>query len=219
MRIAELIVCFSANIGLLYFIRRRRYFDIYMARGILPCIRGLDKVMNIVIWCVHVAVLAIMLASEKDVYIKYVCVLLAVWLFYIALIDAQNRTIPNVLLGSLAGMRAVWWGLEIVLGGMPEKGQLLYQFLYTFILFLLLLFVAMISKGGFGYGDVKMLTVMSLFLNYGMLMSAILTALLAAMVCSLYLLTVKKTDRKSAIPFAPFFYCGFVLNGIIMLWN
>lgn len=217
--IVELMLCLAVNGGLLFLVRRRQYFDRYMAWGVLPCVNCLDKALNVGIWCVQGAALVFMLASGGGRNPEYwgLMPILTVWLFYIALIDVQERKIPNALLGSLIGVRVVLWGMKAVFTEIPERGQLIYQSLYTCILLLALLFVAMIAKGGFGYGDVKLLTVMSLFLDYGMLMSVILTALLAALACALYLMAVKKTDRKAAIPFAPFFYFGFVLNSIFML--
>lgn len=221
--IVQILICLASNVALLWFVHRRHYFGTYMVKNVFPRVGGMDSIMSAGVWCIHLAVQAAVvlgtLRNGAGGISSVLLLILAVWLFFAALIDGEKRIIPNLLLGGLLGVRAVFWALEMLVSGLPGKGQVLYQILYTFILFLLLMLVVMVAKGGFGYGDVKLLVVLSLFLDYGMLMSVLLTALIAALAFSLWLLAVRKSDRKDTIPFGPFFYMGFALNSIIMLWT
>ena len=70
--------------------------------------------------------------------------------------------------------------------------------------FLLLLVVAIVSKGGMGGGDIKLFAVLGLFVGVkGIFLTFILASLFGAIAGALLLL-LKKTSRKEPIPFAPF---------------
>ncbi len=180
-----------------------------------------DRAVNCLVWAggtlIQAAVVWKAAAGRTDALSGSAFIVLAVWLFYIAMIDTKARIIPNRMLLGMLAARIILWIWKYVQDGLPERGSVLYQLIYSVFLLVFLLFVVMVSKGGFGYGDVKLLTVLSLFMDYGFLLSALLTALLGALGVSVYLLIVKKRDRKAAIPFGPFFYFGYIINVLVML--
>lgn len=180
-----------------------------------------DRIINCLVWAggmfIQAAVVWKAAAGGIDALSGAAFIVLAVWLFYISMIDTKARIIPNRMLLGMLAVRAVLWIWKCVRDGLPERGNVLYQLIYSVLILVFLLFVVMVSKNGFGYGDVKLLTVLSLFLDYGFLLSALLTALLGALGVSVYLLMVKKRDRKASIPFGPFFYFGYIINVLIML--
>lgn len=180
-----------------------------------------DRIINCLVWAggifIQAAVVWKAAAGEADALSGAAFIVLAVWLFYIAMIDTKARIIPNRMLLGMLAARVILWIWQCVRDGLPEKGNVLYQIIYSVIILVFLLFVVMVSKNGFGYGDVKLLTALSFFMDYGFLLSALLTALLGALGVSVYLLMVKKRDRKASIPFGPFFYFGYIINVLIML--
>lgn len=74
----------------------------------------------------------------------------------------------------------------------------------------ILLLVAILSKGGMGMGDVKLLALIGGFIGpYGALISLFFASALGAVIGSIYLLATKQ-DKKTPIPFGPFLAIGAV---------
>lgn len=149
------------------------------------------------------------ISYELGFYLFYVSLLLVIgW------IDYDHQIIPDSLvitmgLGGL-GYRFIssflnftWepWlegGLGIVLGGG----------------FFLLL--ALLSKGGIGGGDIKLMAVLGLWLGYRNILAALFFTFLIGGLFSVFLLLLKKKRRKDRIPFGPFLCLG---GGIGFLWG
>jgi prepilin signal peptidase PulO-like enzyme (type II secretory pathway) len=141
---------------------------------------------------------------------------LLVLLFYIAWIDWKKRIIPNQLLFVLLLVKGVSFLLQLFLYDNIHKSDAVFQLLYTLCGFCLLAFLSFATHRGFGLGDVKLLTIMTLFLSFSFLLSVLLVGLLAALVVALYLLLVKKGSRKDTIPFGPFLYIGLLINWLLV---
>ncbi|MDP4183067.1 MAG: A24 family peptidase [Bacillota bacterium] len=69
-----------------------------------------------------------------------------------------------------------------------------------------------VSNGGIGAGDVKLLACSGLFLGPFELISTIVIALVFTFLISIILLALKKINRKSMLPFAPFLLAGFLAS-------
>ena len=69
----------------------------------------------------------------------------------------------------------------------------------------------LISRGGVGMGDVKLLSAMGFLLGLYGSICVLLYAQLAALVCAVILLVSRKATWKDTLPFAPFFTAGFLL--------
>ncbi|MBI9104764.1 MAG: prepilin peptidase [Spirochaetales bacterium] len=82
--------------------------------------------------------------------------------------------------------------------------------------FLFVFAIRIITKGGIGLGDALVSAFLGIILGLKSLLPAILLAAVLALVISLLLLGLKKIDRATPIPFAPFLYTGGVLTLIIM---
>jgi len=73
------------------------------------------------------------------------------------------------------------------------------------------LFKAIRNKDGMGYGDFKMLAMLSAWLGIGMLLNILLISVTVAVIVSMILLAFKKIAKKNPIPFGPFLaFGGFV---------
>jgi leader peptidase (prepilin peptidase)/N-methyltransferase len=127
----------------------------------------------------------------------------------LALIDLDTKRLPNVivvpallagilLLGAAAVVRGDWPALAgALLGGAG--------------LFLLYLVLALVSRGGMGFGDVKLAAVLGLylgFLGWGNLLVGAFAAFLFGGVFGLALMLIRRAGRKSAIPFGPWMILG-----------
>ena len=73
----------------------------------------------------------------------------------------------------------------------------------------------LISRGGIGMGDIKLLSAMALVLGLYGGVCTLLYAQLMALVCAVVLLISRRASWKDSIPFAPFFWGGFLLSLIL----
>nr|WP_104194977.1 A24 family peptidase [Cryobacterium sp. M25] len=140
----------------------------------------------------------------------------------LALIDLDTRTLPNriVMPSYLTGF--VLLGGAAVTGG--NANALLRGSIALAILFAVYLTLALISKGGMGFGDVKLAGVLGLFLGYlgwGELIVGGFAAFLLGGLFGIGLLLTRRASRKSGIPFGPWMLAGAWI-GILFgrpLWN
>ncbi|MCE7793496.1 A24 family peptidase [Salipaludibacillus sp. CUR1] len=78
--------------------------------------------------------------------------------------------------------------------------------------FLLFLLLAVLSKGGMGGGDIKLIGVAGVVLGFqGVLLTVFLSSFIGAMF-GLGAIALKKAKRKTAVPFGPFIAAGALLS-------
>lgn len=133
--------------------------------------------------------------------------LLSSILMVVTFIDLEHHLIPNKVLAC---------GAVLQLAVNMFTHQISYIDAGTGFLTggILLLLIAVISKGGMGGGDIKLAAVLGLFLGWQRVITAFWIAAVMAAVTGLTLIALKKKTRKDAIPFGPFLSAG-ALAGII----
>ncbi|HSH25555.1 MAG TPA: prepilin peptidase, partial [Massilibacterium sp.] len=82
------------------------------------------------------------------------------------------------------------------------------MFLGLTIGFLIPYFIAVISKGGMGGGDIKLFAVLDFVLGWKQLLLAFFLSTLYGAIIGGFLLATKKKSRKEPIPFGPFIVLG-----------
>lgn len=95
--------------------------------------------------------------------------------------------LPLFIVGRMISPLTIWW--DSILGATLG--------------FLILFFIAFISKGGMGGGDIKLFFLLGITLGVG---KTILTFILAAgigLIVSMFMLILLKKDRRTPIPFGP----------------
>jgi leader peptidase (prepilin peptidase)/N-methyltransferase len=125
-------------------------------------------------------------------------------LLTVALIDYDHKIIPNniTLPGIVIGLGLSVWALPITplvsLLGILIGGTLFYL-------------IAVVSKGGMGGGDIKLIAMIGAFLGWqGALFTIFSGALLGSLVGVMLMLLGKK-GRKDKVPFGPFLSCGAII--------
>lgn len=135
--------------------------------------------------------------------------LMASTLVVVALIDLDHKIIPNII--TLPGILA---GLSLSLQLLPITP--LTSLLGVLIGGVLFYLIALISKGGMGGGDIKLIAMIGAFLGWhGALFTIFSSALLGAVV-GIMLMVLGKKGRKDKVPFGPFLSFGaivFMLSG------
>lgn len=126
-------------------------------------------------------------------------------------VDLTRRRIPNLLSLVLLGGFVLCTALDFFLR--PSQALLLLggSLLGGVGMLAVLGLCRLISRGGVGMGDVKLLSAMGFLLGLYGSICVLLYAQLAALVCAVILLVSRKATWKDTLPFAPFFTAGFLL--------
>jgi len=123
-------------------------------------------------------------------------------LLVISVIDFNEGIIPNplIIFGLILGLIYIVFttigtqSWDIIRDGLT--GSLLGAFIIILII--------LISRGGMGAGDYKLMAVIGLFLGYKKIILVFFFAVIIGGIFAAFLLMFKSKERKSAIPFGPF---------------
>ncbi len=140
----------------------------------------------------------------------------SMWIFFAvlvtaAVIDLQHTIIPGEILvaGCALGLPVIFFiSLSKLTGGI----------LGFFAAGLLLLVIALVSKGGMGGGDIKLGAVMGLFLGWQGVIVALFIAFLVSGLAAIVLLATGRKGRKDAVPFGPYLALGGITAAFYADW-
>lgn len=144
-----------------------------------------------------------------------VCTLLVTFcaLYAAALTDCRYYKIPNLCAVLLLAARVVLSVAEIVVYGWDTFAAGILECVITAIVGMLFLLAASkLTRGGIGYGDIKLLGAVAFVCG---LRAFIYSLLLGMIVCALFaiaLLILKKKKMKDELPLAPFIFVGFAAS-------
>ncbi len=139
----------------------------------------------------------------------------------LTLTDMDTKLIPNRILypGTVIAV------VLLIGGGLIENGPILRAVGGGALYFVLLFVLALIARGGFGFGDVKLAFLLGMFAAYqswDTLIVAIFAAFLLGGLVSLLLVVFRIRSRKDAIPFGPYLvlgaYVAIAWAGTISTW-
>jgi leader peptidase (prepilin peptidase) / N-methyltransferase len=122
----------------------------------------------------------------------------------VALIDLDHNIIPNTI--TLPGM-AVGLGLSIAVLPITPLSSLCGLMIGGAIFYL----IALVSRGGMGGGDIKLIAMIGAFLGLPGVLFTIFASALFGSVVGLMLILLGKKGRKDRVPFGPFLSCGAIL--------
>lgn len=127
--------------------------------------------------------------------------------------DLDHQRIPNRILypGTIVGLMLLAGG-SAVENSWGDLGRGLMSGVVVFGGFFLL---ALVARGGFGFGDVKLSFLLGLFAGYSSfdaVVAGFFLAFLLGGVVSLGLLITRRKGRRDAIPFGPFLVVGTYLG-------
>lgn len=133
-------------------------------------------------------------------------------LWPVGYIDLKSYRIPNSLI--LLGL--CYWGILLGCDGLFASKTLVERLISEGVAAAALLLAAglcaLFLKGSIGFGDMKLLTVMGLFLALEGIWSAIFVSLVISFIIAVVLLVTKRKTRKDAIPFGPALVLGTYLS-------
>jgi leader peptidase (prepilin peptidase) / N-methyltransferase len=151
------------------------------------------------------AVLSVLLWSKFGLSITFsVYAALTSSLLTVAVIDYDHKIIPNIITlpGIIIGLGLSLWALPITplasLLGILLGGAFFYL-------------IALVSRGGMGGGDIKLIAMIGAFLGWqGALFTIFSGALLGSLV-GVTLMLLGRKGRKDKVPFGPFLSAGAIL--------
>lgn len=135
----------------------------------------------------------------------------------LAVIDLKSMMIPNkillAMLGVWAGIKLVWIAGDLV-GGLQSMLGDISGGIFALLVFGL---VYLVTRRQLGGGDVKLATLLGLYLSQQRIVGGILYGVLACALFSALLLLRKKITSKDSLPLAPFLALGYLISSLIRL--
>ena len=134
----------------------------------------------------------------------YFCVLII-----IMLIDVERGLILNKVVYPSAA-------IALIIAAITSEPGIISVLIGGGLGLVVMLLVALISKGAIGWGDVKMSGLVGLFTGFPMVLISLLLAVVSGGLVAVTLLLLKLKERKQTIPFGPFLSLGAMLT---LLWG
>ncbi len=133
---------------------------------------------------------------------------------FLAWIDKKERIVPNSYLIRMLVVSVIYILAKIFVGLVSGSGVL--SVISSALLGIAIMFIPMylghlISRGGVGAGDVKLLAVIGIFLGFRSSYMLLMVAFIVAAVFCLVQLIRKRITMKSHMPFVPFIAIGMFL--------
>lgn len=135
-------------------------------------------------------------------------------LIVISIIDFEFQIIPDSLNISIFILAIVYKILQYTLYGISP--QILNSTLALIISSGLFLLIAILSKGGMGGGDIKLIGALGFILGIKLSLLNIFLSFILGAIISIFLLLFKIKEKKDPIPFGPFICIAFM---IVTLWG
>lgn len=166
--------------------------------------------------CIAAVILFYILRENKtNIVESYMNITVFLWLYPIAVIDYKEKIIPNkLILVGFAGWIIYFAscvfinGNNIVSAGKTSLGGLAFGagvFLIS----------ALIVRGGVGMGDVKLFAVLGMLFGFSGVFTILFFTLIMLFIIGIVMLIIKKANKKSTFPMAPFVLFGLMLTIIL----
>lgn len=129
-----------------------------------------------------------------------------------SIIDYRIKLIPNYLVAIMLVSRIVIMPFEFIFLRGEFEALFLDSFISAILVFAVLFILSIVSKGGIGMGDVKILTSIGFLCGVYMVVNTVLVALLLCVLVASSLLIMKKKKVTDKIPFGPFLFAGYIVT-------
>lgn len=130
----------------------------------------------------------------------------------VAYVDYKKQIIPNKLQLFGVGIFAMFTLVDVLVFKFPIKEVLLESAKGMLLGGGVLLCCMLLSRGGMGMGDVKLLSVLGLILGWVAAFNIIFWSVFCIAVYGIVMLCTKKASRKTMVPMAPFVLLGMLIT-------
>ena len=149
--------------------------------------------------------------DSTTLYIVRVLALISV-MFAAAYVDAVDMIIPNIFIVIGLIFFLIFTIIEAVLLPNDLIINLKDSLITAAIVVVILLVLRLMSGGGIGFGDLKLMLLMGLMQGSANTFQSVFAGLLIIFVVALVMLFSKKINRKDPIPFAPYLLLGVIVS-------
>lgn len=136
-------------------------------------------------------------------------------LWPLAFVDYEKHIIPNYSLAVMLVCRLIILFFEFIFCREAFFKLLLSDAIACIACLLLMVILRVLVKNGIGFGDVKLFSVIGLFVGINGIISVLFLSFLVSFIVSIFLLLTKKKDKKDQLAFAPFILIGTTLAVIL----
>jgi len=151
------------------------------------------------------------LSPELGVMAFYACLFITVFVIDLEHSLILNKVVyPTMVVALLLSLYPWPWFSESI--GM----RVAYAALGGAIGFVVFLLIALVSRGGMGWGDVKLAALVGLAIGFPMVLVAIIMAAILGGVVAVVLLATRRRGRREMIPFGPFLAVAAMVT---LLWG
>ena len=134
------------------------------------------------------------------------------WLAMIAWIDWKEKIIPNKLVLAALLVWLVMFMIEVLFTSVKISQTLVFSLMGGGVCAGVMLLISLAVKDALGMGDIKMVFALGLFMGLMNTFAIILLSMIIMSITAVVLLIMKKVNRKTALPMAPFIFFGLTLN-------
>lgn len=127
-------------------------------------------------------------------------------LLVVFMIDYKTLTIPNGLV--------IFIGVLGVVNTFYHRDEWITYVIGFFAASLVLLLIAIITKGKMGGGDIKLMAVAGLVIGWQNILLALFIGSIFGAIIGLTLIALKVMDRKEMIPFGPYLCVGIMISAL-----
>jgi len=127
----------------------------------------------------------------------------------LAVIDIRVRRLPDAIVLPAFAVLAVLLAAAALVSG--DLGALLRALLGAVAMLVLYLLIHLATRGGMGFGDVKLAAVLGLatgWVGWDALIVAVVAAFVLGGAFGLTMLALRRAGRRSAVPFGPWMLAG-----------
>jgi prepilin signal peptidase PulO-like enzyme (type II secretory pathway) len=151
------------------------------------------------------------LSAELGVMIFYTSLFIIIFVIDLEHSLILNKVVyPGIIVAFLLSLYPWPWFSESI--GM----RVAYAALGGAIGFVIFLLIALVSRGGMGWGDVKLAALIGLATGFPLVFLAIIMAAILGGIVAVALLIAKKRNRRQTIPFGPFLALAAMVT---LLWG
>jgi prepilin signal peptidase PulO-like enzyme (type II secretory pathway) len=151
------------------------------------------------------------LSAELGVMIFYACLFTIIFVTDLEQGLILNKVVyPGMVVALLLALYPLPWLSE------PMGMRIAYSALGGAIGFAIFLLIAIVSRGGMGWGDVKLAALIGLATGFPLVFLAIIMGAILGGIVAVALVIAKKRKRRQTIPFGPFLAVAAMVT---LLWG
>lgn len=202
-------------VGIFFYFAKEKNEKLEM-KSILPL--GKNKILYLCITFVLMTALIVFFntLSKTDGLLHNLNLLVLVaCIFPMAAVDFKTNKIPNLFLLAALVFRVCLLVAEFVKSRSAALLILKDNVLGALIIGAFFLLIFFIFKNSIGMGDIKLFTLLGLYLGFTGVINAVFFSLLVSLVLSIGLLISGKKKRKDAISFAPSILLGTIISIVL----